>query len=42
VLASMTALRPVTGAVRTGRRSMVDLPGRTHPFDAAEVTGLAL
>ncbi|MEO7547816.1 MAG: response regulator [Ramlibacter sp.] len=42
VLASMAALRPVTGAVRTGGRSMVDLPGRTAPVDAAEVTGLAL
>lgn len=42
IIASMAALRSVTGAVKTGRRSMVDLPGRAEAVDAAEVTGLAL
>lgn len=42
IIASVVALRAVTGAVKTGRRAMVDLPGRSGPLDAAEVTGLAL
>jgi CheY-like chemotaxis protein len=35
-------LRMVTGAVRTGRRALVELPGRAQPFDAVELCGLAL
>lgn len=42
VLASVTALRQVTGAVMTGRRALIELPGRSAPVDAAEITGLAL
>ena len=42
VLASVAALRLVTGAVDTGRRALLELPGRTAPIDAAEITGLAL
>jgi len=42
IIASVAALRQVTGAVRTGARSLVTLPGRSTPMDAAEVTGLAL
>lgn len=40
--ASVSALRQVTGAVRTGRRALVNLPGRSAPLDVAEITGLAL
>jgi CheY-like chemotaxis protein len=42
IAASMPALRPITGAVRTGARAMVELPGRSLPMDAAELIGLAL
>lgn len=42
VAMSVGALRMVTGAVRTGRRAMVELPGRAQPLDVAELTGLAL
>ena len=42
VVASTAALRLETIAVKTGRRAMVDLPGRSMPLDAAELTGLAL
>jgi CheY-like chemotaxis protein len=42
IIASIAALRQVTGAVRTGGRSLVALPGRSVPMDAAELTGLAL
>ena len=42
VVASMAALRLVTGAVLTGRRALLELPGRSTPIDAAELTGLAL
>jgi CheY-like chemotaxis protein len=42
VMASVAALRLVTGAVETGRRALVDLPGRTAPMDVAEITGLVL
>jgi CheY-like chemotaxis protein len=41
IVASVAALRLVTGAVDIGRRAMVDLPGRSAPMDAAEITGLA-
>jgi CheY-like chemotaxis protein len=42
IMASVAALRLVTGAVETGRRALVDLPGRSAPLDVAEITGLAL
>jgi CheY-like chemotaxis protein len=42
VMASVAALRLVTGAVETDRRALVDLPGRSAPMDVAEITGLAL
>ncbi|HVZ46224.1 MAG TPA: response regulator [Ramlibacter sp.] len=41
VAASVSTLRSVTGAVRTGRRSIFDVPGRPA-IDAAEITGLEL
>ena len=37
----MATLRMVTGAVRTGRRALLELPGRAQPMDAAELVGLA-
>jgi hypothetical protein len=42
IAASMSMLRSVTGAVKTGARALVELPGRSTPLDAAELTGLAL
>ncbi len=42
VAASMAALRSITGAVKTGGRALVNLPGRSAPLDAAELTALAL
>ena len=42
IVASIAALRAITGAVRTGERAMVDLPGRSTPMDAAELVGLAV
>ncbi len=42
IIASVAALRPITGAVKTGARAMVDLPGRSLPMDAVELVGLAL
>jgi len=41
IAASADAARPVMGAVRTGRRSMLALPDRAAPVDAVEVIGLA-
>jgi class 3 adenylate cyclase len=41
IAASVTVLRGITGAVKTGRRAMVELPGRSAPMDAAELVGLA-
>ncbi|WP_341909854.1 response regulator [Polaromonas sp. YR568] len=41
IAASAQAVRLVTGAVRTGRRAMVTLPGRSKPTDAVEILGLA-
>ena len=41
IIASVAALRSVTGAVKTGSRSLVDLPGRSLPMDAVELVGLA-
>ena len=40
--ASVQTLRQVMGAVRTERRSMVKVAGRTHPLDLVEITGLIL
>jgi len=37
---SVQTLRQVTGAVRTERRAMVKLAGRTHPLDVAEISSL--
>ena len=42
IIASVAALRAVTGAVRTGSRALVTLPGRSAPMDAVELVGLAL
>ena len=42
IAASVDAVRSVTGAVRTGARTLVDLPGRKAAMDAVEVLGLAL
>jgi CheY-like chemotaxis protein len=42
ITASVAALRAITGAVRTGERAMLDLPGRSAPVDAIELVGLAL
>jgi CheY-like chemotaxis protein len=39
-VASVAALRLVTGAVETGRRGLVELPGRSAPMDVAEIIGL--
>jgi CheY-like chemotaxis protein len=40
--ASVDALRHVTGAMRTGARSLVTLPGRAAPIDAVELLGFAI
>ncbi len=37
---SVQTMRQVTGAVRTDRRAMVKVAGRTHPLDLIEITGL--
>ena len=42
IVASVAALRPLTGAVRIGARAMLSLPGRAEPMDAVELVGLAL
>jgi CheY-like chemotaxis protein len=42
VAISVATLRMVTGAVRTGNRALVAIPGREQPVDVAEVLGLAL
>ena len=42
IIASVAALRSVTGAVKTRARAMVNLPGRSAPMDAVELVGLAL
>ena len=42
IAASRTMLRGVTGAVKTGGRATVALPGRSAPMDAVEIVGLAL
>ena len=40
VAASVPTARLVTGAVRTGRRAMVKVAGRTHPLDVVEITSV--
>ena len=42
IAASVDAVRSVTGAVETGGRALVKLPGRDASMDAVEVLGLAL
>lgn len=42
ITASLPMLRNVTGAVKTGERALITLPGRAAPMDAVEVLGLAL
>ena len=37
IVASVAALRPITGAVRTGARALLTLPGRAEPMDAVEL-----
>ncbi|MEO5658201.1 MAG: response regulator [Polaromonas sp.] len=41
VAASVQAVRLVTGAVRTGQRALVQVPGRSQPIDTLEILGLA-
>jgi CheY-like chemotaxis protein/class 3 adenylate cyclase len=41
IAASVQAARLVTGAVRTGRRALVDVAGRGRPLDTVEIVGLA-
>ena len=38
--ASVITARLVSGAVRTGRRAMVKVVGRSHPLDVVEITSL--
>lgn len=40
VAASVQAVRLVTGAVRTGQRALVQVPGRSNPMDTLEILGL--
>lgn len=40
VVASVDAARALTGALRAGGRSLIELPGRAAPVDAVEVLGL--
>lgn len=42
VAASVSTVRMTTGGLHMGRRALIDLPGRSQPIDAAELTGLAL
>ncbi|SFU99874.1 Adenylate and Guanylate cyclase catalytic domain-containing protein [Polaromonas sp. YR568] len=41
IAASVQATRLVTGAVRTGRRALVEVAGRGRPLDTVEIVGLA-
>lgn len=41
VAASVQAHRLFTGAVRTGERALVQVPGRSQPMDVLEILGLA-
>ncbi len=40
VAASVQAVRLVTGAVRTGQRALVQVPGGSKPMDAVEILGM--
>jgi len=40
VAASVQTVRLVTGAVRTGERVLVQMPGRSQPMDTLEILGL--
>jgi CheY-like chemotaxis protein len=40
IAASISTVRHIAGAVRTGRRGLVRLPGRPAPFDAVELVAL--
>jgi hypothetical protein len=40
IAATVDAMRSVTGAVQTGGRSLIELPGRTAPLDVVEILGL--
>ena len=40
VAASVQAVRLVTGAVCTGQRALVQVPGRSSPMDTLEILGL--
>lgn len=40
IAASIQAVRLVTGAVRTGQRAMVQIPGHSQPIDTLEILGL--
>lgn len=42
VVASVPMLRSVTGAVKTGARKLITLPGRSMPVDAAELLALVV
>ncbi|MCD6078940.1 MAG: response regulator receiver protein [Ramlibacter sp.] len=42
IATSVATLRLVTGGVRTGRRALVEVPGRSEAVDAVELTGLVL
>ena len=42
IAASVPMLRSVTGAVQTGARALITLPGRALPMDAAELLSLAV
>lgn len=41
IAASAQAARLVTGAVRIGQRTLVQIPGRNQPIDTLEILGLA-
>ena len=41
IAASASMLRAVAGALKTGRRKRLSLPGRSSAMDAAEVLGIA-
>lgn len=41
VAASAQTVRLVTGAVRTGQRALVEVPGRSQPLDMLEILSLA-
>ncbi len=42
IVASAAVMRSVMGAVKTGARAMVELPGRSQPMDAVELLGLVI